>query len=172
MPTLRNPRLVTGHCQILRYRIYHVNNQWYRDGLRFTCTQCGNCCTGPPGFVWFDSEEAAKIAEFLGLSVDAFLQQYAHKVDGRWTLNETKAERGFDCVFLQRDEGDKALCSIYEVRPAQCRTWPFWPENLRSGRAWRAAAKTCPGMEAGLNGQGKFYPVEQVRIIRDSTPSM
>ena len=25
---------------------------WYRDGLRFQCTQCGNCCTGDPGVVW------------------------------------------------------------------------------------------------------------------------
>eukprot|EP00961_Rhodomonas_salina_P046921 629705-Rhodomonas_salina.2 len=26
----------------------------------------------------------------------------------------------------------KAICSLYEARPKQCRTWPFWPENLAS----------------------------------------
>ena len=29
---------------------------WYRDGLRFTCTRCGNCCTGAPGYVWVDAD--------------------------------------------------------------------------------------------------------------------
>ena len=38
---------------------------WYRYGLSFECTQCGNCCTGGPGFVWVEEEEIRAIADFL-----------------------------------------------------------------------------------------------------------
>ena len=38
---------------------------WYADGLNFTCTQCGNCCTGGPGFVWISREEIVRLAAHL-----------------------------------------------------------------------------------------------------------
>jgi Fe-S-cluster containining protein len=58
----------------------------------------------------------------------------------------------------------KALCKVYRSRPSQCRTWPFWPDNLESRRAWVMAKKhaPCPGMD-----QGKLVPIEQIRIQRD-----
>lgn len=134
---------------------------WYAPGLSFQCTQCGNCCTGPSGFVWFTDAEAAAIADHLGLDEATFRQRFAHRRMGKWTLNETKVARGqYDCVFLRRDAQGKALCSIYPVRPTQCRTWPFWPENLESREAWDDAATRCPGMKRG----GQFVPVEQIRI--------
>jgi Fe-S-cluster containining protein len=145
-----------------------ATEEWYaRDGLRFKCTQCGNCCTGPPGYVWFDDDEAKQIAETLGLSVAAFRREYAHKAYGRWTLNEVRSADGYDCVFLERDSLGKALCSIYDARPRQCRTWPFWKENLTSSRAWQRMQKNCPG-----SGHGKLVPVQQIRILRDSTPDL
>ena len=143
--------------------------EWYADGLRFTCTQCGNCCTGPPGYVWFNEAEAVAIAEYLGLSEAAFREQYAHQALGRWTLNEVPIGAGqYDCVFLKSDEQGRRGCSIYPVRPHQCRTWPFWPENLASPRSWQRAGRTCPGMTAGNEGAGKLYPINEIRIIRDS----
>jgi len=144
-------------------------NEWYADGLRFTCTQCGNCCTGPRGFVWFNAEEGRAIAEHLGMSEEAFYGKYARRELSRWTLDEVKVGFGkYDCVFLQEDERGRRGCSIYPVRPQQCRTWPFWPENLESPRSWQRASRTCPGIGAGTEGEGKFYPIEQIRIIRDS----
>jgi Fe-S-cluster containining protein len=148
------------------------HGSWYADGLRFACTQCGNCCTGPPGYVWFDDAEADAMARYLGLGADAFRRQYAKRDNGRWTLNEIrKGPDEYDCVFLRRDEQGRALCRVYSVRPTQCRTWPFWPANLRSRRAWGAAAKHCPGTEQGLAGGGNFYPVEQVRVIVAENPN-
>ncbi len=141
-------------------------DEWFRDGLSFRCTQCGNCCTGPPGFVWFDEEEAQAMAAYLKLEVNEFRRRFARFQFGRWTLGEIKREGRYDCVFLRRDRDGKALCSVYPVRPQQCRTWPFWPENLRSRRDWDESAKTCPGMKNG----GDFYPADQVRIILDSNP--
>jgi Fe-S-cluster containining protein len=141
---------------------------WYADGLRFSCTQCGNCCTGPPGVVWFTIEEGKTMAAKLGISEAEFYLHYARKVDGRWSLNENHTEHGFDCAFLDRDSvPGKAVCTLYEARPSQCRTWPFWPENLSSKRAWVAAKKRtpCPGMDTG-----RLIPADQIRIQRDATP--
>ena len=109
---------------------------WYADGLAFDCTQCGNCCTGPPGAVWFDDAEAQDMAAVLGLDVDTFMKQYTRRIGARRSLNEHKTSHGYDCVFLDRDTmPGKALCRLYKARPAQCRTWPFWPELLESPEA-------------------------------------
>lgn len=147
---------------------------WYAPGLRFSCTQCGHCCTGPPGYVWFDEREAQAIADYLDITVETFRRQYARTLEGAWTLAEHASPdgRGYDCVFLERRTDGTAGCSIYPVRPTQCRTWPFWPENLASPAAWRRAARDCPGMTGGLEGEGAFYPVEQIRIQCDRTPDI
>jgi Fe-S-cluster containining protein len=139
--------------------------EWYSQGLRFNCTQCGNCCTGPPGAVWFSAEEGRAIALKLGVTEELFYSQYAHQIRGRWSLKEVQINRRFDCIFLDRTTiPGKAICSIYESRPGQCRTWPFWPENLTSKRIWESVKRCtpCPGMD-----QGKLVPIEQIRIQRD-----
>lgn len=141
---------------------------WYAPGMEFQCTQCGNCCTGPTGFVWFTPKEAEAIAAYLEITVEAFYERYTKSIMGRRSLDEVKIKQGmYDCVFLSRDaETGKAGCSIYPVRPTQCRTWPFWESNLTSKRAWAAAAKTCPGMQQG----GTFVPIEDIRIRLASNP--
>lgn len=145
---------------------------WYTDGLHFTCTQCGNCCTGPPGYVWFDDVEALAMAEHLKLDVDEFRRRHARPVNGRWSLEEhLNAEGQYDCAFLTRNERGEAGCVVYPVRPTQCRTWPFWPENLRSTRSWKGASATCPGMANGADGVGLFYTGRKIRSISDSNPS-
>jgi hypothetical protein len=50
------------------------------------------------------------------------------------------------------------------VRPLQCRTWPFWTENLASEKVWNHSSKRCPGMN-----QGKEYSLEQIADLRDAT---
>lgn len=140
--------------------------EWYSQGLRFECTQCGNCCTGPPGAVWFNESEAIAMAEHVGMTVKEFRRTYARKLDEGWSLNEVKTERGFDCVFLDRQSiPGKAVCSLYQVRPLQCRTWPFWPENLKSPQHWEQVKRRtpCPGMD-----RGTLVPIEQIRIQRES----
>ena len=142
-------------------------SEWYVDGLRFSCTQCGRCCTGPPGVVQFTPEEGRSMARALGIDERTFYQRYAHNVNGRWSLVERLTEFGHDCVFLDRASvPGKAVCGLYAARPAQCRTWPFWPENLRSRRAWASAKRgtPCPGMD-----NGTLVPVEKIRIMRDAT---
>lgn len=140
-----------------------AQREWYADGLRFECTQCGACCTGRPGFVLFDDEEAAAIAERLGVTQEEFREQYTHDTPAGRSLAEVKTEFGYDCVFLDRDnDSGKPLCSIHDLRPTQCRTFPFWPENLRSRAAWNRVAKECEGVN-----RGKLVPIEEIRIQRD-----
>jgi hypothetical protein len=119
---------------------------WYADGLRFSCTQCGNCCSGAPGYVWIELAEVAKIAAFVGVSEEQFARQHVRRVSSRLSLLERS---GGDCEFLDRNPDGKTTCRIHPVRPVQCRTWPFWKSNLTSARAWETTAKHCPGMNAG-----------------------
>ena len=113
------------------------------------------------------------MAEFLKMDPAEFLVRYARPVDGGWSLTEVERDGEFDCVFLKADgRTGRRGCSIYPVRPVQCRTWPFWPGNLKSRKAYAAVAKAtpCPGMMKGLEGEGTLYPVEQIRIQRNATP--
>ncbi len=119
---------------------------WYGAGLRFLCTECGNCCGGAPGYVWTTRAEMARIAGFLNLTVKEFARRYARRVGFRFSLVE---KRNLDCIFLHRADG-KGVCEIYPVRPLQCRTWPFWTCNLKTPRVWESAAEKCPGVNCGL----------------------
>ena len=123
---------------------------WYQDGLAFRCTRCGHCCTGAPGFVWVDGEEIDAIAGFLGEDRDAFTAFHTRALPRGRSLRE-KADG--DCVFYKAGEG----CTIYSVRPKQCRTWPFWESNLASPEAWAETCRICPG-----SGTGDLVPAEEI----------
>lgn len=146
----------------------HKTTEWYADGLRFDCTQCGNCCTGSPGYVMVSDEECAALATRLGLDLPTFLATHTREIRGMRSLVEHETEHGFDCVFLDRTSiPGKAVCGVYEDRPQQCRTWPFWPENLGHPRDWQRASRSCPGID-----KGTLVPVESIRIQRDETPQL
>ncbi|MFO0013343.1 MAG: YkgJ family cysteine cluster protein [Planctomycetota bacterium] len=132
---------------------------WYQGGLAFECTGCGNCCSGPQtGYVWVNDEDIQRIAAHLGApDADAFERQFVRKVRDRKSLVEYSDG---DCIFL---DPPTRRCMIYEVRPSQCRTWPFWPGNLESPRAWGAAAATCPGCN-----RGRIYRVDEIRRLANA----
>jgi uncharacterized protein len=127
-----------------------MSHPWYQPGLRFTCTQCGDCCTGAPGFVWVDDAELAAIAEFLGEPIEEVRGLMTRETMRGRTLRE---KANGDCVFYEKDKG----CTIYPVRPAQCRTWPFWESNLASPETWRQTCEVCPG-----SGRGELIPAEEI----------
>ena len=115
---------------------------WFKDGLRFKCTGCGQCCTGTPGFVWVSPSEAIAIAEQLKISVEEFLKKYTRQVGNRLALLEhRRTNNNYDCVFL-----DGKRCTIYDVRPKQCRTYPWWPENVKTPEEWKEEAVRCEGI--------------------------
>lgn len=127
--------------------------RWYEPGLNFTCTQCGKCCTGFEGYVWVDGPQMQAIADHLGLDLETFTQRYVRRVGRRHSLIE---KRNLDCVFWETGRG----CTIYPVRPTQCRTFPFWPEHLRNPRTWSEVQAECPGV-----GRGTHYPAHVIDAI-------
>lgn len=144
------------------------NREWFDDEpVRFECTLCGRCCTGPSGFVLFSREEGEAIAERLGITYTDFYERYTHDTPAGRSLRETRHHEPdgtvqHDCVFLDREsEPGSLICSLYEDRPTQCRTFPFWPEHMGSRRSWRLLGKTCEGI-----GRGDFVPASEIRIQR------
>lgn len=131
-------------------------------GLRFECTQCGNCCTGPPGYVLFTNQEAKAMARDMGVTSDIFWDRYTRSTIVGRSLKEKKSKYGYDCIFLERDENERALCTVYKSRPEQCRTWPFWNSNLESPETWDQETQGCPGMNSG-----KLHSPQHIRITRD-----
>ncbi len=112
---------------------------WYKEGLSFSCTGCGKCCTGSPGYVWVSDEEIEAIASHLKITFKECTKKYLRRVHGKWSLIEKK--KTYDCVFLR----DNA-CILYSARPVQCRTYPFWPEIIKSKETWEDAARECEGI--------------------------
>ncbi|HMP89064.1 MAG TPA: YkgJ family cysteine cluster protein [Kiritimatiellia bacterium] len=125
---------------------------FFDAGLQFECTGCGMCCTGDSGTIFVNDREADEIAAHLGLTREAFLNEYAYPVKKGHSIKEK--ENG-DCIFLRGK-----LCGIYEVRPTQCRTFPFWPEVLRSEKRWNETAKSCEGI-----GRGKLHSREEIMAV-------
>ena len=123
---------------------------WYRNGLPFACTRCGLCCK-IEGYVWMDEEEITRVAEHLGLEEHVFGGRYLRRVGKRWSLTEKK---NHECIFW--DDG----CTIYSVRPTQCRTFPFWPENIETIEDWEFVVEECPG-----SGTGRIYPLEEIERL-------
>ncbi len=124
---------------------------WYADGLRFACSGCGACCR-IEGHVWVDEGDIRRLAAHLGLELDELGRRHLRRVGRRYSLIE---KPNHDCVFW--DDG----CAVYAVRPAQCRTFPFWPEWLESPEAWQEAGEDCRGI-----GRGRLYDAAEIEAIR------
>jgi len=118
-----------------------MSTPWYRDGLAFECQRCRGCCRGEPGFVWVSAREISALAAELGMGEDDLRGKYCREIGGRTSLRERPDG---DCVLLG-PEG----CLAYESRPTQCRTFPFWPENLRRPSDWERTGIDCPGLDRG-----------------------
>ena len=127
----------------LRNRSYFFDN-----GIFFRCRRCGHCCTGTPGVVRVNASEIAEIARFLSLAEDRFISEHLVKFEDGFSIREDGQGR---CLFF--NEG----CAIYPVRPRQCKTYPFWFNNLRSFQNWSAVVAECPGI-----GEGRLFSKEEI----------
>lgn len=132
---------------------------WYAKGLRFSCLQCGTCCLdqGPYTEVYVTREDIASMAAYLGIYPHEFHRNFVRRSDGFRALRS----RAGACTMLQGTQ-----CRVYPVRPRQCRTWPFWAENLSRHVWYREVRKRCPGV-----GQGRLYTPEEIeRILLSGLP--
>ncbi len=106
------------------------------------CEACGGgCCTGESGYIWVKYDEIKQIAQFVNLTLEDFATIYLRKSKHRYSLIEKEIEpNNFACIFF--DESIKR-CSIYSVRPNQCRTFPFW-EQFKNSK--EEVQKECPAI--------------------------
>ncbi|MCI5166745.1 MAG: YkgJ family cysteine cluster protein [Candidatus Electrothrix sp. GM3_4] len=105
------------------------------------CAACGGkCCRGRQGYVWLSMEELRGMADARGVSPDAFARQYVRQVNGQLSLKERIMNNEHFCCFL--DPVDHC-CTIYNNRPEQCRTFPFWEECKEDTDN---LLLTCPGV--------------------------
>lgn len=126
---------------------------WYEQGLEFSCTGCGKCCR-VDGDVWLSPEEIPQIMQFLEdnfdsnedfMSLKKFREKYVKAEIFAQTNNDSEEEAltSETWMCLKREEGACVFldptsnkCGIYDVRPVQCRTYPFWPSLLESPEDW------------------------------------
>ena len=117
--------------------------RWYDAGVRFECRpDCGACCVNHDdyAYVYLTDDDVTLLADHLELPRERFLTQYTDVEEGRTFLKIDSPE----CTFL-----DGARCGVYAARPLQCRTFPFWPENLRTRKRWQSLGRFCPGIDEG-----------------------
>jgi uncharacterized protein len=112
---------------------------WFGDGLRFTCTGCGKCCTGPSGAVYLSEQDVERLCRALNISRSEFVEAYTQLSDSELALADKPSSS--ECAFL-----DGKACSVYEARPVQCRTYPFWITNILGPEDWADAALVCEGI--------------------------
>ncbi len=123
-----------------------------KRGLRFECTQCGECCTnrGDYAHVYLNPDEVRALASFLGLTVRAFKGKYTFVDEYGWTQ---LVFSGPSCVFL---DPETRRCRVYPARPTQCSTFPFWRSLVKDGEWTDEATRTCEGV-----GLGRLYSIEE-----------
>lgn len=118
---------------------------WWEGRLAFECTACGRCCVNHGEgyeFVFSTVAERHALARHLGVTLREFERRFCERRDGALSF----ASRGEACVFLD----ERGRCSVYALRPTQCRTFPFWPELLEDEETWeRDVASFCPGVGRG-----------------------
>lgn len=120
--------------------------------LPFDCTACGKCCR-TVGNVYMDPEEIVAASKYVNISTNQFIESYADKVidvdkdtlssnrrkdqpNIPWITvkNKVSSKDGLPaCEFLDLETN---YCKIYEVRPIQCSTYPFWSNILASKANW------------------------------------
>ncbi len=127
--------------------IFHKNER------RFKCQPgCGECCRGSPGYVWVNSEEARRIAQFLNIMPEEFESRFLRSVNERRSLVE---RRTGECIFL-----DEHRCQIYSQRPLQYQMYPFWPEIINDPKCLGQETMSCPGIN-----QGRLYSFQDIERL-------
>ena len=128
---------------------------FFDGGLRFECTQCGSCCTGEPGIVFVSVEELEPIARYLTIPRQVMIEHCLYPFQDGFSIREDEDGR---CIFYENG------CAIYPVRPVQCRTFPFWFQNLGTMEAWDEVCLGCPGI-----GKGRLYTREEIFEAMDAS---
>ena len=108
----------------LEYNILENSDYSYKFDMS-QCAMCdGNCCIGESGYIWINKQEIEKLSNHLNISIEELGLKYIFKVGYKYSIREKFISKdNYACVFFDLN---KKQCSIYDARPTQCRTFPFW----------------------------------------------
>ncbi len=137
---------------LAEYEAELLDGRAYYDSepLEFECTQCGACCTRA-GVVFLTPDDLERIAAHFDVTVpEAVRAWFDGEDDPVITVDDD-----LGCPFYQDEK-----CTIHEVKPIQCATYPFWPEVVGTPEAWWVEAAECEGI-----GRGRKYHAEEVRRL-------
>ena len=88
------------------------------------CATCeGRCCTGESGYIYVTKDEIKDIAEVLKIDINELRVKYLFKKGYKYSIKEFKYNDSYECIFYDRESNG---CQIYNARPSQCKTFPFW----------------------------------------------
>jgi Fe-S-cluster containining protein len=131
-----------------------MGEPFYAAGLRFECRRCSRCCRHEPGYVFLTGDDLERLAAGLALPPAEVLARFCRTVRvGAFRRVSLRETRRYDCILWARDG-----CRVYERRPLQCRSFPFWAANLGSAEDWEQLKPACPGV-----GGGGLHPAEEIR---------
>jgi uncharacterized protein len=117
-----------------------------KEGYQFTfdesaCESCnGACCVGESGYIWLTPKEITAISDYLEQDESYFREGYLNKVGYKFSIKERVNGESHECLFF---DTEKKRCTIYPVRPTQCRTFPFWDYFKQNPSE---AKEECPGI--------------------------
>ena len=127
-------------------------NTIFEKGIKFKCQGSANCCIsrGNHGYVFLSQKDLSRLSIYFKVTKDFFKSFFCQTTDNFLHLKEIK--KNGECIFL-----NKKKCTVYAARPTQCRTWPFWPENMKP-KVWNnEVLNFCPGI-----GKGKFLNKKKI----------
>ena len=104
----------------------------------FHCRQCGACCRIKDGIVRVSDAEIARIATFVGMAEQEFIDSET-EIAPDWRGLILRSRPDGACALLSDDN----LCRINPVKPDKCRTFPHEWTNDDSHRI-------CPGLAATI----------------------
>ena len=129
-----------------------IDKKIINAGIKFQCQGSSNCCVsrGKYGFVYLSKKDLSRFSNFFNISISSFKKKYCEFTQDYLHLKELNING--NCIFL-----DKKKCSVYSARPTQCRSWPFWKENLNAKKWNDEIINFCPGI-----GKGKKYKAYEI----------
>ena len=130
------------------------------EEMDFQCQRCSNCCRHDEGFVFLTKENAERIADHLKMTLAEFMEQCCRKVEmPEGKVLCLKEKSNFDCIFWSNG------CLIYEVRPTQCMTFPYWPFLVNDKKLQEEEKHRCKGLgvkgDHSLEYKIRMYELEQ-----------
>ena len=116
----------------------------------YDCCKCNNCCRAYA--VVLDDNDVEAISQHLGQPKDDFISENLEISDFDESCYKINQQ---SCAFLCAD----GKCSVYEVRPSECKGFPFTdhPDRLESMFGVISFAEECPIVFEILERLKKIY---------------